>query len=275
MLQKRLGTVVARPDVHAVAGQDLADIMGMDALHGEGDDAVVLLRLIRADDVDVGHVRHARQRPLRQGQLLPVHGLEAHGLHIVDGGVEPRRAGGVDGAGLKLVGQLREHRALPADGLDHFAAGEERGHLLQQGALSVQHADAHGAVDLVAGEGQEIRVQRLHVHGDVGRALGAVHHQHRAVLMGHVRQLADGVDAADDVGDVGHGHQLRPVGDEGLGLVQVQAAVRLAVQEFQGRAGLAAHHLPGQQVAVMLQNGDHHLVPGSDMAEAVAVRHQV
>ena len=40
--------------------------------------------------------------------------------------------------------------------------------------FAVEHADAGGAEDLVAGEGVEIGVERLHVHLHVRRGLGAV-----------------------------------------------------------------------------------------------------
>ena len=91
----------------------------------------------------------------------------------------------VDRAGLELVRELGEDRTIAGDRFNHLAAGEERRHGVQQFFTSVENADAHGAVDLVAGEGEEIRVQRLHVHRNVRRALRAVDDQHRAGAVRH------------------------------------------------------------------------------------------
>lgn len=44
MLQQGLRAVVTRADVHAVAGENLADVVRVDAVDGEGQDAAVLLR---------------------------------------------------------------------------------------------------------------------------------------------------------------------------------------------------------------------------------------
>ena len=102
----------------------------------------------------------------------------------------------VDRAGLELVRELGEDRTIAGDRFDHLAAGEERRHGVQQFFTSVENADAHGAVDLVAGEGEEIRVQCLHVHRNVRRALRAVDDQHRAGAVRQHRELADGIHAA-------------------------------------------------------------------------------
>ena len=45
-------------------------------------------------------------------------------------------------------------------------------------------------------KGKEIRVQRLHVHRDMRRALRAVDDHHRADTVRQHRELADGIHAA-------------------------------------------------------------------------------
>ena len=209
------------------------------------------------------------------GQLARVDGIEADALHIVDGGVQARRARGVDGAGLKFVRHLGEHRALARDGLDHLAAREKRRQLLQKLAPPVQRPDAHGPVELVAGEGEEVRAQLLYVDRQVRRALRAVHHQHRTHAVRQLRDRADGVFASEHVRDLLQRDDPCPCRDERFDLVEVQTAVRLTFHEFELRAGLTADHLPGKDVAVVLHRGDQDLIARLDMAEPVAVGHKV
>ena len=52
--QQRLGAMVPRADRYAVARKNFADIMGMHAVYREGDDAAVLLGILRAEHMDAG-----------------------------------------------------------------------------------------------------------------------------------------------------------------------------------------------------------------------------
>ena len=76
---------------------------------------------------------------------------------------------------------------LEGDRADHVAAALVGRHRLEQRGLAVEHADAGRAVHLVAGEGVEVAVERLHVDRQVRRRLRAVdQHRHAA----RVRQCA-------------------------------------------------------------------------------------
>ena len=127
----------------------------------------------------------------------------------------------------------------------------------------------------MAGEGEEIRVQRLHIHRHMRGALRAVHDDHRALFMRHLRDFPHWIFAAQDVGNLRNGDDLRLVGEELLHLFQVQPPVRLALHELELRAGLLTDHLPRQQIAVVLHDGHQHLVPRLDAAQAVAVGDKV
>ena len=63
----------------------------------------------------------------------------------------------------------------------------------------------------------------------MGRALSAVHHKDSPLPMDDLGDLPNGVHPPDDVGDLGHRHQLRPVTDRFLHPVQVKPPVRLAL----------------------------------------------
>src|SRR3972149_5424678 len=64
-----------------------------------------------------------------------------------------------------------------------------------------------GPHNLWGGEGEEVAPQRLDIYRHVRRALGAVHQEHGSVAVGLARQLLNGVDRAQRVGDVGGGCQ--------------------------------------------------------------------
>ena len=89
MLQQGLRAVVTRADVHAVAGENLADVVRVDAVDGEGQDAAVLLGLLRAENVDVRHAAQLLERAGRERDLAAVDRVEADAADIVDRGVQP------------------------------------------------------------------------------------------------------------------------------------------------------------------------------------------
>ena len=109
----------------------------------------------------------------------------------------------------------------------------------------------------------------------MGHRLRPIQHHHGAHTMGPFHNFLHGTDAAQNVGHMGHCHQLcLPVDPLVQGLFR-EAAIRFAVQITQGRAGLLANHLPGQQIAVVLQNAHRHLVPSLQRGKSVGVRHQI
>lgn len=201
--------------------------------------------------------------------------VEADLFNIVNGGFQPYGPAGVHGPGLELMGDLGVHRALAADGLDHLAAEEEGGHGVEPLFFAPEHADAHGGQHLVAGEGQKVHVQVLHIDLDVGDALGAVGDDHDVALA-----VAEGggrfhvVLPAEDVGHLGHGDELGLVGDRFLQGFQGDLARGITFQKLQGRAVPLGGLEPGEKVAVVLHDGDDHFVAGwsSSSARQLAAR---
>ncbi|MPN54308.1 hypothetical protein SDC9_201978 [bioreactor metagenome] len=79
-----------------------------------------------------------------------------------------------------------EQRLLEGHVGNHVAAALPGRHLLQDRLLAVNHADAGRPEDLVAGEHEKVRVQRLHVHPQVRYRLGAIdQHLGADVALGH------------------------------------------------------------------------------------------
>ena len=101
--------------------------------------------------------------------------------HIVQRGGQADAFNDGRGAGFETGRRIGIGDALAADFADHLAAAIEGAHGFQMRLLGIQHADAGGAIQLVAGDDVEIDVQRLHVNNLMHRALAAIG-QHRHAL---------------------------------------------------------------------------------------------
>ncbi len=202
-------------------------------------------------------------------------GVEAHPLHPVDRRAERDAAGDVRGARLELVGQLVPGGLLEGDGRDHVAPALPGRHGLEEGGLAVEGAHAGRAVHLVAGEGVEVAADRPHVHRQVRRRLGPVHHHHRARRVGELRHAAHGVDGAERVRHVRDRDDPGPGREEPLERGHVHLAGVVDRGDPQRRALLLAQHLPGHDVRVVLETGDQHLVARAHVLAAVAPGHEV
>ena len=127
----------------------------------------------------------------------------------------------------------------------------------------------------MAGEGQEVDVERLHVERQVRHALRRVDQDSGAGGMRLARDRGDVVDGAEGVADVGDGHQLR------LALQQIGEGRHIeAVVVGQGnvgdlRAPLRGQELPGDQVGVVLHDAEDDQVALADVAAAPGLGDEV
>jgi MFS family permease len=90
---QRLRAVVTGSHADAVPPQDLADVVGVSALEGEGHKRAPVFRRRRSVDHQPGHRREALERPADQGQLMGTNRVGAKRLDPIDGGPEPDRLG--------------------------------------------------------------------------------------------------------------------------------------------------------------------------------------
>ena len=97
--------------------------------------------------------------------------------------------GGVPASNLS--GKIGPARLLKADGVDHAAATLIGRHRLKQRRLAIQHADARGAVELMARENIEIDIHRLNIDRHMNHALGTIDHHDCAAIMGNRGNLLD------------------------------------------------------------------------------------
>jgi hypothetical protein len=153
--------VERRPDLlRPVAGED------------EGQHAGLVTG--RADQANAGD----RLDPLRgvgkQVMLVAGDVLDADPLHIVDRRAQANGVGDVAGAGLEARRHALVEGALEGDVGDHVAATLPGRHVFENVALAVHDADAGRREDLVAGEDEEIGIDRLHIDAHVRHRLGTV-----------------------------------------------------------------------------------------------------
>ncbi len=131
-------------------------------------------------------------------------------------------------------------------------------------AADVQRADALGAVDLVAGEREQVDVVRLHVDGDLADGLHGVGVEDDALLVAELADLGDGLDDADLVVRVHDADEDGLVVHGALQVFDVDEAVGLHGQVGDAVAGLF-EALAGVERGLVL--GD----LGDDVVAALAV----
>ncbi len=248
--------MVTRADGHALPVEHLRDVVRVDVVERERDDARAALGR-RTEEPDAGDVGERAERVLGQVVLVLLDRLEAHRREVVDGGAEADRLGHGRGARLELVRQVAPRRPVGLHLPDHVAAEHERLHPLEQVGLAPHGADAARRAHLVARDGDEVGADGLDVHGSVRRRLRCVDDDDRAVP---VRPLDDALDAVDRAERVRHeverdDLQAR-VADE---LVEpFEHEVALVGERDHPELGARALRdvLPGDEVRVVLELGD-------------------
>ena len=193
----------------------------------------------------------------------------------VDGGSEPDRLSDLRGSRLELPREVGPRRLVGGDGADHVPTADERRHLLEQRAPSMQHADPRRPVGLVASPGVEVDIELGELDRKLRDRLRPVDEHDRAGVVRAPRDRRHRVDRAEHVRDVDERDELRPAREQRVQGVEVELAV------FQhgdvGELGLAvlAEKLPGHDVGVMLHLGQHDEVAAVDVLPPPRVGDQV
>ena len=121
----------------------------------------------------------------------------------------------------------------------------------------------------------EVAVERLHVHFQVRGRLGAVDQDGNPLRVSEAHDLADRVDGAQSVGDVGDRDDLRPIGQKPLELCQDELSAQVDRDHLQLRPFFLAQHLPGDDVGVVLEGRDQHFVARSHVRPTVGRRDEI
>ena len=194
---------------------------------------------------------------------------------VLGRGAKPDRVRDGRGARLELVRDVVELRSAQVDLADHVAAGEERGHGLEQLASRPERARAHRGEHLVPAERVEVGAECLDIHRHVRNGLGAVDQHQRPGRVGHVDHLADRVDRAQRVRHVGEGDELGLQPEEHLEDVEAEDPVVGDRDELEIPVHFLDEELPRDEVGVVLHLGEDDLVAAADVLAPPRVGHEV
>ena len=125
-------------------------------------------------------------------------------------------------------------------------------------------------------EGEEVAAERLHVDRAVRRRLRRVDDHDRALLVRPGREALDRVDRAERVRDEpGRDDLDRALARELVERVELELAGVVDRDVAEARARLARDELPGDEVRVVLELGDHDGVAGAEVLEPPRVGDEV
>mmetsp|Transcript_2406 Transcript_2406/g.6645 ORF Transcript_2406/g.6645 Transcript_2406/m.6645 type:complete len:495 (+) Transcript_2406:517-2001(+) len=278
---QRLRAVVARPHRDAVLVQDHRDVRGVEPFHVEGRQrgprCLLGARAINFDPLDVLLQLLVHVRPHLQLEFLePVHPDVAQ---VVASGPQANRFADGRGTGLELPRRPGKSAVGLKDVLDHLPPSHERRHRLEDLHLSPQEAYPGGSAHLVARAHGEVHLELAEVHRHVGHRLAGVQEHLAPRVAPAPRQghdVADRVDAPQDVAHVPHGDELGSRPDGLPQALQVQGLRRLVEADvLESELLPPAQDLPGNDVAVVLRDRQHDLVSLPQVLLPPSVSHEV
>ena len=121
--------MVTGADTHAVHVHDARDIVRVDTLDVKADDAVMVVQIDGADDLDKVELHELAHQVVDECLLAGLDVFVAHRVdEVVEGGACGEDAGGGLRAGLELLGDGRPDGVLLGDRIDHLATGEHGRH---------------------------------------------------------------------------------------------------------------------------------------------------
>ena len=124
--------------------------------------------------------------------------------------------------------------------------------MLEHFRATVERTDARGRTHFVAGEGEEIATEFLHIERHVTRALGAIDERERADGARFSAKLRDRVDRADEFETCVKANSFTSGVRSASSSIECERAVLIHRHEAQPRTGAFREQLPGHEVAVML-----------------------
>ena len=258
-----LGTVVTGADGDAEAVEEGAEVKMVDVvsvfLDKERNDGIGITMSVPEE----GHaVNRAKLLDGIAGELLLMaeNVVHAEGADIIEGTGEGMGGDIVGGACLELVGQVIVGGVLKGDVLDHLATALIGGQTVEPRFLAVEDSHACGTIDFVPGEGEEVAIEVLHIDGHVGHGLCSVDEDGDAVLMSDADDFLHGVHRAEHIADVGAADEACAFGQQGFVGIHEKFALVGHGDDFQHRPFALAHHLPRDDVAVVLHGADEDFV---------------
>ncbi len=265
LAHQRLVAVVAAAEGEAVFVGEGDDVVRVHIGKREADEAAAGLAGARADDADAGDRGEFFHRDGAEMVVVGGDNFAADGVYVVAGGAEGDGIGDVGRAGFVALGGGFPVGAFVGDGDDHAAAGFVGREFVEEGAAAVEDADAGGAAHFMAGEGEEIAAERLHIEGRVADGLGGVDHGDGTDGAGAAAEEGGVVEGAEGVGNVGEGDELHGGREERVERGVVEAALGVGAEHgdvAERGAGGAGGLLPRDEVGVVLHLGGEDDVAG-------------
>ena len=144
-------------DIHRV--HELTHVVGVHAVHGEGNDTDAINVRVGAENPDAIDRRDAVEHHGRERVFVCFHAIHTERRHVAQ-----RLRPGCDlsdglRACFKTLGRCHEGRFLHGDPFDHGATGEDRWHRREERPTSPQCTGTRGAEHLVRGEHREVNVE--------------------------------------------------------------------------------------------------------------------
>lgn len=168
----------------------------------------------------------------------------------VDGGGEPDRFSDGRGSRLEARGRFEGGKGCFVHRLHHAAAAKHGRYVFEEIALCIEHADAGGAIELVAGEDEEVAIERLDIDGMVGDELRRIDEDARVCGVGacddslEIRLYSKDIALACDGDDVD-----RVFCEDAIEVVVTQFSIVMDVDPMEARSPLH----PGNDVTVVFQ----------------------
>ena len=139
--------------------------------------------------------------------LVGLNVANAQMAHVVEGGPQSDGIGHVGCSGFETCWRHIILRALYRHVLDHIATTLPGLHLVEYVLAAIHHADAVGAIDLMAGEDEEVGAELLHIDRRVGYRLRSVNQHRDVVRVGDVDDALHIVDGAEGIVHMTYTHE--------------------------------------------------------------------
>ena len=143
---------------------------------------------------------------------------------------------------------------LEAHGEDHVATALPRRHGLEQRLAAVEHADAGGAVQLVAGEGIEIAIERLHVDALMRHRLRAIEQHRYPARVRKRNDLLHRQNRAEGIRDVRRRYEPGARGQPFRELLERHLAAQVDRCDHELRTARLAEHFDTARLRKILKN---------------------
>jgi hypothetical protein len=188
----------------------------------------------------------------------------ADGVDVIDGGAKADRLHDRGRPSLKPVRRFTVTDVVPVHLANHLAAAVEGRHRREMLMLAVERADTGRPVQFVTGDDIEIAIDVADIDIQVHGRLRAIDEHRDSPRMRDPHHLLDRHDGAQNVRHLRDGDHLGTVGQQPLEFVDQEIAVFIHRRPFDDRALAFPQEMPGNDICVVLHDGEHDFIARPD-----------